>query len=434
MLAYISKYTNYIVNFGITKDLSSENILRFKLVNLITLISAICDFIFIFIAKYYLGLHLFAVALCITLILMGISLLLMKNKNYNLGRLLALLASVFGGLSAQYYVGPELRVDVLAFIQIIYVCTFFSLEEKKLIGLGSVMTLFFLTVTYGIQFELIPYQKAELNLYLLSSYNFISSLTIISLVSFFILVIKKEYYKARSEIVQLNEDLKKNLVIKNTLNKVVVHDLATPLMLIRGLSDRLLTRNETDNHKEINIINKAALNIENILKSVKVMVVDVKSVNKTKESLSMGELLNETLSSLGPIANLKNIDIVQEINTEHFINTNKAILQNNILVNLLTNAIKFSVVNSSILIKSVENDGIVSLHILDSGPGLSTEQMKSIYDFELNHSTTGSEGEKGTGYGLPIVKFSVDLLGASIEARNRLDGQTGLEMILTFKC
>jgi signal transduction histidine kinase len=429
MIKHLQKSTNFIVNLGITDEVTAEKQLRFKLVNIMTFLSAICDLLFVLIAKFYLELDSFAVGLGVTFILLVSSLVLMFYKMYNCGRLLALFASVVGGFSAQYFIGAEARIEILAFIQIIYVCTFFTIDEKKLIGIGSLFAFTYLTLCYGIQFNLIAHESITLNKELLTSYNFISTFTIISLVGIFLMTINNEYFKAREVNVELNKDLNRNLEVKHTLNKIVVHDLATPLMLIKGLSERLLTLNRGD-HREVGIINNAALNIEIILKSVNEMMVDAKKINEKKEDIVLSELLAELLENLSSILKEKNINVVLNIDPSLSLFTNKTVLQNNILVNIMTNAIKFSNPYSSITINAYENQKNTLIHILDSGPGMTPEKLKTIYNFDLNISTKGTSGEKGTGYGLPIVKFSTGLLKGSIEARNRIDANSGLEFIL----
>jgi len=98
MINYLKRMTNNIMNLGITDELSPEKVLRFRLVNIITYLSLITDFVFILIGIFFIKLNSFALGLGVTFMMLLGVLVLMNYKKYNSARILAIFACVTGGL------------------------------------------------------------------------------------------------------------------------------------------------------------------------------------------------------------------------------------------------------------------------------------------------------------------------------------------------
>lgn len=91
-----------------------------------------------------------------------------------------------------------------------------------------------------------------------------------------------------------------------------------------------------------------------------------------------------------------------------------------ILVNLLSNAAKYSPEGSSIMVEGRRGRESLSLAIEDEGPGLSVEDTHSL--FERFARVEGNDKKGGTGLGLAIVKGFADAMGLAVSARNRDNG------------
>ena len=85
-----------------------------------------------------------------------------------------------------------------------------------------------------------------------------------------------------------------------------------------------------------------------------------------------------------------------------------------VMVNLLTNAIKYSAENSTICIETILHDGTIHFTVKDNGPGIAPQYIEKI--FERYFKTPGSKG--GTGLGLAISKEFIEAQGGKIWAEN----------------
>jgi two-component system sensor histidine kinase KdpD len=106
------------------------------------------------------------------------------------------------------------------------------------------------------------------------------------------------------------------------------------------------------------------------------------------------------------------------------------VLFEQVLVNLLDNAAKYSPPGSRIAISANGNERKVELTISDEGPGIPVSDRERV--FEMFHRVNkGDRQQAGTGLGLSICRGFVEVLGGTIQAANRLDGP-GAVFTITF--
>jgi signal transduction histidine kinase len=99
------------------------------------------------------------------------------------------------------------------------------------------------------------------------------------------------------------------------------------------------------------------------------------------------------------------------------------------LRNLVTNAIKYSDANKSIYILSAKENDRVTLTVKDEGIGLSKEQIASILS-NKNASTSGTQGEKGSGLGLFLVKELLQKINAELKIESQEGAGSSFTIVL----
>ena len=85
-----------------------------------------------------------------------------------------------------------------------------------------------------------------------------------------------------------------------------------------------------------------------------------------------------------------------------------------ILRNLISNAIKFSNKNGSVITSASVADKKVEFSVFDNGIGMTKETIAKLFRLDVNFSTRGTENEKGTGLGLILCKEFVEKHGGKI--------------------
>lgn len=129
--------------------------------------------------------------------------------------------------------------------------------------------------------------------------------------------------------------------------------------------------------------------------------------------------VNESIETLQYQLDRKNIRVVVSLDEKTFVLAEKVSLVNSVLNNLLTNAIKFSYPASIINLNAEKKDGKVLLSVTDQGIGIPDDLMKRIYSIDRRSTRFGTMGEKGTGFGIPLVKKFVSEYSGTMEIRSK---------------
>lgn len=215
-----------------------------------------------------------------------------------------------------------------------------------------------------------------------------------------------------------NEIERKSQGIHNLIC-VITHDISNPLTVAIGRASSL--KNECTTESSVNSLKKLSNAINNILS----IVDNVRNLYATElgkktiliEDIELVGLLKQLEENYSEKLKLKNINLVFDCSLDkYWVRGNEDLLLYQILGNLLSNAIKFSHENGRITvnISADQNSNLTMISIKDSGIGIPQETIPHLFDINKKTSRAGTSGESGTGFGLPIVKAYVEMLGGQI--------------------
>jgi signal transduction histidine kinase/CheY-like chemotaxis protein/CHASE3 domain sensor protein len=204
------------------------------------------------------------------------------------------------------------------------------------------------------------------------------------------------------------------------------HELRTPLNSSLILA-KLLADNPNDNLTDEQV--KYAQTIQSSGNDLLNLINDILDLSKIEaghveirpEPIAVERLANNLRQLFQPVAQEKKLDFVIEVAPEcpASIETDPQRLEQ-VLKNLLSNALKFTEVGQVGLSIRRAGEGQVALSVSDTGIGIAEEQQRSV--FEAFHQADGTISRKygGTGLGLSISQQLVRLLGGSIDLKSRL--------------
>lgn len=212
-------------------------------------------------------------------------------------------------------------------------------------------------------------------------------------------------------LVQKNRELAQSAEEQKELLHILCHDLANPLTACSGASEIL----DHDNYEALkDIIHSAAQNGLEIIKLVRQMrAVEDKPI--TLSPVKVSEAVYQSKLILQPKFTAKNIELVTKMNPDIRVYVEPISFINSVLNNLFTNAIKFSHPNSIILITVEPAGEQVKLMIEDHGIGMPQSLVSKLFDIKQPTSRRGTQGEDGTGFGMPLVKKFITAYGGSIQ-------------------
>lgn len=233
---------------------------------------------------------------------------------------------------------------------------------------------------------------------------------------------KKQYQdkiqKQNINLKELNTKLTNLNKLKNQFIGIAAHDLRNPLMRIK-LCAEMLSEDDNDQKTEKEfktIIYSSAEYMTNLIDDLlSVNQIETGHLKLNKEKTDIKEFFSETRNTFLPIANKKKVDLKVTYNGEvgSFIIDQFRMKQ--VCENILSNAIKFSNAGSKIEIMISDVEDIVEIKFIDEGIGIDKEKLEELFKPFSKISSTGTEGEKGTGLGLVIVKNIIELHNGTIE-------------------
>jgi signal transduction histidine kinase len=207
--------------------------------------------------------------------------------------------------------------------------------------------------------------------------------------------------------------------LNNILN-IFSHDMVSPmnsLLSLLSLNDRnLLNKVELDTH--IESIKKTTTNnvllLQNLVKWSKSQLDGFKP---NAEPVEIKALVDDAINLLQPAAVEKNITISNEA-LESYKCLADLEMTKLILRNTLSNAIKFSHPNGTVIVSSKRNNEFITLSVKDAGVGMAHEEVDRLFTMTVQ-SMPGTANERGTGIGLYITREFVSLNKGQIKVESK---------------
>ncbi|MDD2781076.1 ATP-binding protein [Sulfuricurvum sp.] len=232
-------------------------------------------------------------------------------------------------------------------------------------------------------------------------------------------IIEKE--KVQTELINALEEARQAALAKDAFFATMSHELRTPLNAIIGFSQILTKRTDTPNEfktyiDKILISGKHLLDLVNTILDFSKMKAGKMELNRTTFMLS--EMLRDVAIMSEPLAAKRHIHLTfPHLDTTSMNGDRKMIQQ--ILINILSNAIKFSPENSSVTLTYECNEDHL-FTICDQGIGIAPEHIATIFAPFSQIEGSSQNAIKGTGLGLAIVKEMVQAHHGKIWATSTL--------------
>jgi len=241
------------------------------------------------------------------------------------------------------------------------------------------------------------------------------------------------------ELKKKQKELEKSNESRKYLLSVLFHDLANSLVVAKNYSSPRVNigRGEEKILQNIEKIHKSTKNIEEIISHVKEFQEQESAFSKIElRPVLLKDCLNKVAFIFDHRLREKQLSLDIEIcDDETYVVADEISLCNSILNNLISNAIKFSPVGSNIKVKCRKKGAKVSIQVIDNGIGIPEDIREVLFEFDEFTSRNGTNGEKGTGYGLPIAKRYIDIFGGEINVNKVKDtskGGTIFEVVLNL--
>ncbi len=231
--------------------------------------------------------------------------------------------------------------------------------------------------------------------------------------------LEEKITQATRELSEANQELQSLDKLKSDFLANMSHELRSPLTVIRGGIDYLnRTLKIEDNRGYLEIIDK---NLARLIRLVSDLFdftkIEAKKVEWYFEEENLTLLIKETIEIISPLATDKKISINYENPGDVIVEFDLERMEQ-VMVNLMDNAIKFSDWETEIKIKLEEDEKDVTVSVKDLGIGIPEKNLLTIFD-KFSTVPSGSQSKtEGTGLGLAICKAIVEAHGGKIWAES----------------
>ncbi len=218
--------------------------------------------------------------------------------------------------------------------------------------------------------------------------------------------------ESREIIAQKNKELAE-------LFQILCHDFMTPISYAIGSLELIRDNRHLFDTFEPDI-SKSLNNAIDLIELVRTLR-KLDDLNETFElsPIMLHDAIEKALAMMQHSLKEKNIISKVNVSNTHIILAEETSLINSVVNNLLTNAIKFSYEDSTLEVSSFEKDDRVVLEIKDYGMGMSDALLEDLFVVTRATSRKGTSGEKGTGYGMLLIKKFIDLYEAKISVSSK---------------
>ncbi|MCP4150108.1 MAG: hybrid sensor histidine kinase/response regulator [bacterium] len=244
---------------------------------------------------------------------------------------------------------------------------------------------------------------------------------------------------------RLQEELMTKIEDEIRLIRILSHDISNPLTIILGQAQMVLASTQAQKNEKLTHrmkrIKKSSEHIYEIIEHVR----EMEALKSGKKELKLGPVnlkpaFFDAIDALQHKLERKNITLDFQPGLEaleQVVVAERVSLTTNVLGNLLSNAIKFSYPDSMLRITISREGRLVTVQLKDSGTGMPADILENIFSMSYSTSRSGTMGEKGTGFGMPIVKKYMQIYGGEIKIESKnvdeFPANHGTEIELVFK-
>lgn len=238
-------------------------------------------------------------------------------------------------------------------------------------------------------------------------------------------------YQRRYAIQEETKLLKQVESLKQNFISLMSHDLKTPVAKIAGVADNLIQKGRGNFEQSVMNSLQSIIDSTKELNNFITSILDLTKVESRNLSISLqskdvNNLVETIVHELEYEAKQKNMSIETELAPLYPIEIDVVLIKR-VISNIVENAIKYSGEGTKVVVKTWDDEKWVYIEIKDSGVGIPEDDIKNIFEKFYRVKNDASHKIKGSGLGLYLVKYFVELHGGTIGASSTLgEGTTFL--------
>lgn len=234
------------------------------------------------------------------------------------------------------------------------------------------------------------------------------ALLAICILLFFLIRNYQTIREKNRELEAARASLEESNLAKDKFFSVIAHDLRNPFHGLVGLSQVLVEDYEVMDKEKIKrfhnlVYQSAKQGYQLVLNLLEWTRTQTGRMTFAPEKLDISRIITDNIRLAQSIAASKNIKIVNQTEPGLLVEADYNMIHT-VFRNLLSNAIKFSHTGGEIVVNSKHDDKHIRIDIRDNGIGMDQKTLDNLFKIDISQSSTGTQGETGTGLGLILCR------------------------------
>lgn len=228
---------------------------------------------------------------------------------------------------------------------------------------------------------------------------------------------------------QMSAELAANESNRQEFLANIAHELKTPLAVLQGHLESMLDGVEEPEPEKLFSMQEEVMRLTRLVGDLRdLSLAQVHQLELHLQPVDLGEKAERAAELLEPLLEEKRLHFVKNMAPSLPVRQLDPDRVNQILYNLITNAIRYTHPGTAILLQTEPVGKRVRLTIADEGPGIAPEDLDHIFEQFYRGDKSRNRASGGSGIGLSLAKSFVEAQGGTIIARNRKEG--GAEFVV----
>lgn len=223
----------------------------------------------------------------------------------------------------------------------------------------------------------------------------------------------KELSNLVNQLSKSNEELNKLNASKDKFFSIIAHDLKGPVgnlnSFLNFMADQSDKISKEEFQKDLLLLQSSSKKIKDLLENLLTWSRSQRGdIQYNPDKFDLHKLVQSNMLLFESSVSNKKISLVNVVK-ENVIGYFDYEMIKTVIRNLISNAIKYTNENGSIIVAAKELETEIEVSVEDTGTGMSQEMSENLFRIDVKHfSTDGTNGEKGTGLGLILCKEFID--------------------------
>lgn len=228
---------------------------------------------------------------------------------------------------------------------------------------------------------------------------------------------------------QMSAELAANESNRQELLANIAHELKTPLAVLQGHLESMLDGVEEPGPEKLFSMQEEVMRLTRLVGDLRdLSLAQVHRLELHLQPVDLDEKVERAADMLEPLLEEKKLRFVKELAPGLPARQLDPDRLNQVLYNLITNAIRYTTPGTAILLQTEPAGERVRLIIADEGPGIAPEDLPHVFEQFYRGDKSRNRASGGSGIGLSLAKSFVEAQGGTITARNRKEG--GAEFVV----